>query len=102
MGVEESVVDFAKQLKIARKRRGMTQHELGSCLGLGQTAIANYERGIRFPDAAGLNALADTLQVSLDELLGRRQVQGLVPDTSTEDRGGQPDTQTLRQQRISA
>ena len=65
------MVDFAKQLKSVRRQQGMTQRELGEFLGIGQTAIANYEQGTRVPDALGLYKIAEVLHVSMDELLGR-------------------------------
>lgn len=64
------MIDFAKHLRSVRRRQGMTQRELGECLGIGQTAIANYEHGTRFPDAMGLYKMAEALRVSVDELLG--------------------------------
>lgn len=51
----------------------MTQSELGGHLGVGQTAIANYENGTRSPGAEGLHKIATVLQITVDELLGRSQ-----------------------------
>ncbi len=62
---------FAERLKHLRKQRGLTQKQLGEALGLGQTAIANYEQGNRSPDSEGLIRISEVLDVSVDALLGR-------------------------------
>lgn len=49
----------------------MTQRQLGEALDIGQTAIANYEQGNRSPDTESLLRIAEVLEVSVDELLGR-------------------------------
>ncbi len=48
----------------------MTQRALGERLGVGQTAIANYEQGSRSPDPRSLQKLANILSVTVDDLLG--------------------------------
>ncbi len=40
-------------------------------MGIGQTSIANYEKNIRFPSEDKLINLANTLDTSVDSLLGR-------------------------------
>jgi methanogenic corrinoid protein MtbC1 len=62
---------FPERLRILRKNRGMTQADLASALGLGQTTIANYEQGSRFPDERILFQMADIFLTSLDYLMGR-------------------------------
>ncbi|WP_053227991.1 helix-turn-helix domain-containing protein [Spirochaeta cellobiosiphila] len=61
---------FGQQLKILRKRKHLTQEQLAIKVGLKQSAIANYEKGQRFPDEQTLIKFAQTLESSLDELLG--------------------------------
>ncbi len=48
--------------------------DLAKILGLAQTTIANYEQNIRFPNETNLMRIADFFDVSLDYLLGRRNV----------------------------
>ena len=64
---------FAERLKHLRKQRGLTQKQLGEALGIGQTAIANYEQGNRSPDGEGLMRIAEVLDISVDALLGREE-----------------------------
>lgn len=61
---------FGERLKKLRKQRGLTQKQLAVAVGIGQTAIANYEQGNRRPDSQGLLAIAEALEVSVDVLLG--------------------------------
>lgn len=62
--------DFAKNLKRFRKQKGYSQQKLAKALDYGYTAIANYESGRNEPSLDTLVILADTLDVSVDELLG--------------------------------
>jgi len=59
------------RLKELRKQKKMTQVDLGNILGISQAAIANYERGERFPDEMLLIKISDVFNVSIDFLLGR-------------------------------
>ena len=61
---------FAKNLKRFRKQKGYSQQKLAKALDYGYTAIANYESGRNEPSLDTLVILADTLDVSVDELLG--------------------------------
>lgn len=54
----------------------MTQTELARAAGRSPSSICNYETGIRERVSVGtLIALADALDVSMDELLGREVVK---------------------------
>ncbi len=63
--------DFAKNLRLLRLQRKLTQEKLGCVLHYGSTAIANYESGRNEPSLDDLIRLADFFDVSTDELLGR-------------------------------
>lgn len=62
---------FSAKMKELRKERGLTQKAVANALGIGQTSVANYENGSRFPDLEKLGEIADFYKVSTDELLGR-------------------------------
>jgi transcriptional regulator with XRE-family HTH domain len=54
-----------------RKERGLTQQELAERLGLGQSNVSDYERGVlRVQGAELIVKLTQVLDVSADELLG--------------------------------
>ena len=65
--------DFAKNLRKFRKDKGYSQQKLAKILGYGYTAIANYESGRNEPSLDVLIVLAETLGVTVDELLGVEQ-----------------------------
>jgi len=65
---------FGAQLRQLRAKKNITQKELALKLGIGQTAIANYENGKRFPDEQILISIADFFRVTIDHLLSRKQL----------------------------
>lgn len=62
--------DFGLRLKEARKAKMMNQKALGEAIGVGQTTIANYESGFRFPTGELLKKIGEVLNVSIDSLMG--------------------------------
>jgi transcriptional regulator with XRE-family HTH domain len=58
-----------------RKDQGMTQVQLAETLGLTQQMIASYEVGRRRVPVSLLPQIAETLAVSLEELIGKKDVQ---------------------------
>ena len=53
-----------------RKEKEMTQTALAEKVGVGDTAICNYEKGLREPNLDTLKKLATALEVTVDELIG--------------------------------
>lgn len=66
---------FGRRLQEIRKKRGLSQKELGSAVGVHYIQISKYETGVNFPTVAKVLEIARTLQVSLDQLFGE-----VVPD----------------------
>ena len=62
-------------LKYHRKQRSLSQRQVAERIGVGQTTIANYENGSRFPDQQKLVALSRLFHASLDQLLGTEPVR---------------------------
>jgi transcriptional regulator with XRE-family HTH domain len=72
----KSADSFGRRLRRLRNARGFTQTELGSLVGTTQRMIAYYERAdAQRPPVQLLPALATTLKVSVDELVGHAQVR---------------------------
>ena len=65
---------ISNNIKELRKLNKYTQKQLANILGVAQTTIANYEKGIRVPDAKMLQKIADIFNVSIDYLIGRKKV----------------------------
>lgn len=62
---------FNKRLREMRMKRGFTQQRLADSLGIALRSYQCYETGTRTPCYELLVLIADTLDVSLDYLLGR-------------------------------
>lgn len=79
---------IGRRIRELRKRQGMTQAELARDLGVNQSAVSDYEKGVVRIHAALLAALATVLKSSADEILGLGKQPGR--------RGPAPDRRFLR------
>jgi transcriptional regulator with XRE-family HTH domain len=70
---------IARQLKILRKKRGLTQSELAEKVGLTLNAISAYEVGRVHMVDVTLVDLAKALNVSADVLLGIKSIKPDIP-----------------------
>ena len=59
------------RIALQRDKRGMTQEDLSSKLGITRAALSHYEKNRREPDSDTLNKIADFFTISIDYLLGR-------------------------------
>lgn len=57
-----------------RKEKGLTQEALANKLGVSNQAVSKWEGDVCCPDLQLLPQLADTLELSLDELFGRESM----------------------------
>ena len=64
---------FAKNIKNLRKELGLTQTELANKIYINKSMISAYEKGTRMPSLDALISLSETLNVSIDFLLGIRR-----------------------------
>ena len=56
-------------IQLCRKNKGLTQQELAKKLHLTNKAVSKWERGLSLPDISILDPLANTLDISVAELL---------------------------------
>ena len=71
---------FGTTVAALRKARGMTQLDLADRMGVTDKAVSKWERDLSFPDTASLPKLAETLGVTVDELmLGSASGSGTSP-----------------------
>ncbi len=61
-------MDF-NNLKLFRKKSGLTQEQLAEQVGVSRQAIAKWENGDALPDIDNLVALADIYGVTIDSLV---------------------------------
>ena len=62
---------LASNLRLQRKKKMLTQKELGERIGVSRQIISDYETGKRTPNIFALKTLADIFEVSTDYLIGR-------------------------------
>ena len=62
-------------IKDIRTRKGLTQAEVASALGVSSVVYSRYETGSRQPSIDILIQLADIFGVTVDYLLGRQDIE---------------------------
>ena len=62
---------FASNLKRRASELGLSSAEVSRRVGLEERRYGNYVQGRREPNLVTLGRIADTLQMTVDELLGR-------------------------------
>ncbi len=62
--------NLGRRIANARHDLGLTQRELADKVGVTAQAVSKWERGSSCPDIAILDEIADSLGVSVSELLG--------------------------------
>ena len=70
------VKGFTERLRLLRIARGLKQNRLAELLGIPPRSYNRWERGTYVPHVDMLVKLADILQVSMDELIGRTEATG--------------------------
>lgn len=65
---QELAIYIGLKIKEFRGQRGLTQKELADLIEMGNTTIANYEKGFRTPKKNTLFKIANALNVTIDDL----------------------------------
>lgn len=65
---QELAIYIGVKIKEFRDQRGLTQKELADLIEMGNTTIANYEKGFRTPKKNTLFKIANALNVTIDDL----------------------------------
>ena len=67
-----------EKIKEFRKKRGLTQKQLGDLCGMADSAIRRYENGRANPKIETLRKIADALEVNVTELLNDGAIVGSI------------------------
>lgn len=62
-----------ENIKAFRKDRGLTQEELAIRVNVVRQTVSKWEKGLSVPDADMLQKIAEVLEVSVSQLLGREE-----------------------------
>ena len=65
--------EIANNIRVYRLERKMTQSQLANEVGVQYQAVSKWETGTSVPDTAMLPKIADALDISIDELFGRKK-----------------------------
>ena len=65
---QELAIYIGLKIKEFRDQRGLTQKELADLIEMGNTTIANYEKGFRTPKKNTLFKIANALNVTIDDM----------------------------------
>ena len=66
---------IGENIRNFRKKNDLTQEELADRLGVTYQSISRWENGATYPDLELIPAIAETLSVTIDELLGMPQIE---------------------------
>lgn len=81
---------IGENIKKYRKRKGLTQKELGAVLGLAEITIRQYENNMRKPKYEILFSIADVLNVSIADLMsidtGKQIIEARVKAKLTQEK----------------
>lgn len=73
---------LGQKIKEERDRKGWSQIFFARKIGVTNAVLSNYERDVRDPDTTTLKNIANTLEVSVDYLLGLQSSR--APRTSSD------------------
>jgi transcriptional regulator with XRE-family HTH domain len=62
----QAIKNIGAQIKAVRKKKGLTQQELGNLLGVSRAAICQYEKGQTIPSPDHWQLLADFLRTPVN------------------------------------
>ena len=72
--------DFPNIFRKIREQSGLTQQQMADKLGVSRSAIGMYENGEREPNFETLELIADTFNVDMNYLLGKKPTTEVIPD----------------------
>jgi transcriptional regulator with XRE-family HTH domain len=65
------IMSLSDNMLLIRKKKGLSQADLGKMIGTSGDVIGRYERGDISPSVEVVSKIADALEVSVDYLLGK-------------------------------
>lgn len=74
-------MSIAKNIAVFRKRKGLTQAELGQKIGVTNQAVSKWESETYMPDVLMLPLIADALEITLDDLFSERTYHTSPPQS---------------------
>jgi transcriptional regulator with XRE-family HTH domain len=69
------IMSLSDNMLLIRKKKGLSQADLGKMIGTSGDVIGRYERGDISPSVEVVSKIADALEVSVDYLLGKTKME---------------------------
>lgn len=66
---------LGQMISSLRKEKGMTQNDLAGKMNVTDKAVSKWERDLSYPDINSIPRLAETLDVSVEELLNAKKAE---------------------------
>lgn len=79
------MLSFKNNLKAARIKKGLTQKEVATLLGIATNTYTNYELGNREPDVERIKKLSNIFGISPNDLLGADFNTKITDDAQLQD-----------------
>lgn len=76
METENFYQNLGRCIRSIRKKHGLTQEQLGQCIGCTKSAIVNYETGIRKIPFDVLVKMSHHYNISIDHLIKKTENTG--------------------------
>lgn len=67
------IINTGERIRALRQQRNLNQEQLAELANLNRVTIAKYESGRVEPGAQALARIADAMDVTVDEILGRQE-----------------------------
>lgn len=67
-------MDLGENIMLLRKKKGLSQNDLGKIIGTSGDVIGRYERSNLTPSIDVVTKIADALEVSIDYLTGKSKI----------------------------
>lgn len=96
MSFIEEKLTFANRLREERERLGLMQKEMAQKLEIPPNTYNGYETGKRSPSLEVARHIADTLEISVDYLLGRTDERNITKEKTKLD----PSVKTIAAHRL--
>jgi len=69
------IMSLSDSMLLIRKKKGLSQADLGKMIGTSGDVVGRYERGDITPSVEVVSKIADALEVSVDYLLGKTTME---------------------------
>ena len=74
------------KIKEIRNSKGITQKQIASDLNIRQNTFSQYENGHREPDIMTLSRIADYLNTSIDDIVGKNKIPAAYDELSEKEK----------------